>query len=143
MLGDCAHASCQTWKLLRAYAILGISRATGFQIESVDLESEKRLLAKPPASRWSRQGRDGGTGRRSGLKIRRGQPRGGSTPPPGTINTITCIIVGSKPGADFAHSLSKLPNQTERTAAQHIVRPFSFPRKIISYVLAPIGSKRA
>ena len=28
--------------------------------------------------------RDGGTGRRSGLKIRRGQPRGGSTPPPGT-----------------------------------------------------------
>ena len=29
-------------------------------------------------------GRDGGTGRRSGLKIRRGQPRGGSTPPPGT-----------------------------------------------------------
>jgi hypothetical protein len=30
------------------------------------------------------QSRDGGTGRRSGLKIRRGQPRGGSTPPPGT-----------------------------------------------------------
>ena len=29
--------------------------------------------------------RDGGTGRRSGLKIRRGQPHGGSTPPPGTI----------------------------------------------------------
>src|ERR1039458_4592414 len=33
-----------------------------------------------------RLGRDGGTGRRSGLKIRRGlSPRGGSTPPPGTI----------------------------------------------------------
>jgi hypothetical protein len=31
--------------------------------------------------------RDGGTGRRSGLKIRRGQPRGGSTPPPGTNKT--------------------------------------------------------
>ncbi len=31
--------------------------------------------------------RDGGTGRRSGLKIRRGQPRGGSTPPPGTNET--------------------------------------------------------
>ena len=32
-----------------------------------------------------RLGRDGGTGRRSGLKIRRGlSPRGGSTPPPGT-----------------------------------------------------------
>ncbi len=28
--------------------------------------------------------RDGGTGRRSGLKIRRPQRRGGSTPPPGT-----------------------------------------------------------
>jgi len=28
--------------------------------------------------------RDGGTGRRSGLKIRRSQGRGGSTPPPGT-----------------------------------------------------------
>jgi hypothetical protein len=28
--------------------------------------------------------RDGGTGRRSGLKIRRGQPHGGSIPPPGT-----------------------------------------------------------
>jgi hypothetical protein len=41
-------------------------------------------------------GRDGGTGRRSGLKIRRGQPRGGSTPPPGTIlNTnIICEIRG-------------------------------------------------
>jgi hypothetical protein len=34
--------------------------------------------------RFTRKSRDGGTGRRSGLKIRRGQPRGGSTPPPGT-----------------------------------------------------------
>ena len=32
--------------------------------------------------------RDGGTGRRSGLKIRRGQPRGGSTPPPGTNSKL-------------------------------------------------------
>ena len=30
--------------------------------------------------------RDGGTGRRSGLKIRRSQGRGGSTPPPGTTH---------------------------------------------------------
>ena len=33
--------------------------------------------------------RDGGTGRRSGLKIRRPQGHGGSTPPPGTIKSIT------------------------------------------------------
>jgi hypothetical protein len=41
-------------------------------------------------------GRDGGTGRRSGLKIRRASARGGSTPPPGTIlNTnIICEIKG-------------------------------------------------
>src|SRR5579862_4167935 len=31
------------------------------------------------------RGRDGGTGRRSGLKIRRPSGHGGSTPPPGTI----------------------------------------------------------
>ena len=31
--------------------------------------------------------RDGGTGRRSGLKIRRASARGGSTPPPGTIDS--------------------------------------------------------
>ena len=41
--------------------------------------------------------RDGGTGRRSGLKIRRPQGHGGSTPPPGTkiynaINTLKSII---------------------------------------------------
>src|ERR1700687_63237 len=35
------------------------------------------ILRMPPR-------RDGGTGRRSGLKIRRGQPHGGSIPPPGT-----------------------------------------------------------
>ena len=37
--------------------------------------------------------RDGGTGRRSGLKIRRGlSPRGGSTPPPGTnLTTYECV----------------------------------------------------
>ena len=32
--------------------------------------------------------RDGGTGRRSGLKIRRRQLHGGSTPPPGTIYVL-------------------------------------------------------
>jgi hypothetical protein len=41
------------------------------------------LCCSRAAPRFKR--RDGGTGRRSGLKIRRGQPRGGSTPPPGTI----------------------------------------------------------
>src|ERR1035441_2311206 len=36
-----------------------------------------------------RLGRDGGTGRRSGLKIRRGlSPRGGSTPPPRTKKNL-------------------------------------------------------
>ena len=33
-----------------------------------------------------KQSRDGGTGRRSGLKIRRPSGLGGSTPPPGTIH---------------------------------------------------------
>jgi hypothetical protein len=41
--------------------------------------------ASPP------QSRDGGTGRRSGLKIRRSQGRGGSTPPPGT-NKLKSLI---------------------------------------------------
>src|ERR1035437_7275389 len=36
--------------------------------------------------------RDGGTGRRSGLKIRRGQPHRGSIPLPGTIKSITYKI---------------------------------------------------
>ncbi len=45
-----------------------------------------RQLSVRPLLRWAMRTlcRDGGTGRRSGLKIRRGQPRGGSTPPPGT-----------------------------------------------------------
>jgi hypothetical protein len=34
--------------------------------------------------------RDGGTGRRSGLKIRRASALGGSTPPPGTICSCRC-----------------------------------------------------
>ena len=38
--------------------------------------------------------RDGGTGRRSGLKIRRGQGRGGSTPPPGTTHNHSLDLVG-------------------------------------------------
>ena len=45
--------------------------------------------------------RDGGTGRRSGLKIRRASALGGSTPPPGTtackvliLNTITTCLLG-------------------------------------------------
>jgi hypothetical protein len=38
-------------------------------------------------SMHSHPSRDGGTGRRSGLKIRRASALGGSTPPPGTIRT--------------------------------------------------------
>jgi hypothetical protein len=67
----------------------------------------------------------------------------GFDPPPGTINTTTYIIVGSKPGADFVYSLSKLLNQIERPAEPHVVRPFSLQRKIIISILAPIGGKRA
>jgi hypothetical protein len=43
----------------------------------------------------SKESRDGGTGRRSGLKIRRPSGLGGSTPPPGTkridVTNITCL----------------------------------------------------
>src|SRR5580658_8051949 len=46
--------------------------------------------------------RDGGTGRRSGLKIRRGQPRGGSTPPPGT----NCLLCESFSSIDISAALS-------------------------------------
>ena len=46
-------------------------------IETASMANSRRCQYK---------GRDGGTGRRSGLKIRRGQPRGGSTPPPGTTS---------------------------------------------------------
>ena len=35
-------------------------------------------------SGFTQKSRDGGTGRRSGLKIRQASARGGSTPPPGT-----------------------------------------------------------
>jgi hypothetical protein len=46
-------------------------------------------IGQHTASGYNQEGsfltsRDGGTGRRSGLKIRRGQPHGGSIPPPGT-----------------------------------------------------------
>jgi hypothetical protein len=53
---------------------------------------ERKLRPCKAETRGCRQGiwslsRDGGTGRRSGLKIRRSQGRGGSTPPPGTNKT--------------------------------------------------------
>jgi hypothetical protein len=41
-------------------------------------------------------GRDGGTGRRSGLKIRRASALGGSTPPPGTIDSKEVILFHGK-----------------------------------------------
>ena len=47
----------------------------------------------------------------------------GFAPPPGTINTTTYVIVGSKPGADFVYSLPKLSIQTERPVEPHIVCP--------------------
>src|SRR3954447_19913875 len=44
------------------------------------------LQPAPYAKLWERfTCRDGGTGRRSGLKIRRPSGLGGSTPPPGTM----------------------------------------------------------
>src|SRR5207248_4841956 len=45
------------------------------QQESIKFAASKDLVATS---------RDGGTGRRSGLKIRRPSGHGGSTPPPGT-----------------------------------------------------------
>ena len=45
--------------------------------------------------------RDGGTGRRSGLKIRRPSGLGGSTPPPGTSLNVLYLI-------DFIRSLAKV-----------------------------------
>ena len=52
--------------------------------------------------------RDGETGRRSGLKIRRGQkPCGGSIPPPGT--TLTHINIEDLNDSHFLFFGSKLP----------------------------------
>src|ERR1700745_2738831 len=50
-----------------------------------------RQVAK---SSTSTKRRDGGTGRRSGLKIRRASALGGSTPPPGTkAQQLVCLAV--------------------------------------------------
>src|ERR1039457_4950451 len=63
-----------------------------------------RLDCKCEAAKLSfatifRLGRDGGTGRRSGLKIRRGlSPRGGSTPPPGTKKYLLQNVFSSSGG---------------------------------------------
>jgi hypothetical protein len=60
--------------------------------------------------------RDGGTGRRSGLKIRRGQPHGGSTPPPGTKNSFKTIDFTERRPPDWKRlvMLSKSPKVTEQ-----------------------------
>jgi hypothetical protein len=61
-------------------------------------------------------GRDGGTGRRSGLKIRRPSGLGGSTPPPGTISRTHKIrsYLGSLSACD------EPVQQTQRTLRQYI-----------------------
>src|ERR1017187_6456128 len=56
--------------------------------------------------------RDGGTGRRSGLKIRRGQPHRGSIPLPGTIKSISYKIFLRPAGATPAPS-SQLCSQLD------------------------------
>jgi hypothetical protein len=63
------------------FAQSGARLRTGL-IEGQGLKAAQLMLCK----QWLRlPSRDGGTGRRSGLKIRRKQFHGGSIPPPGTI----------------------------------------------------------
>ena len=62
---------------------IGMTRVVqgpGFTCSAPDSGCAILRRADPTSSR------DGGTGRRSGLKIRRPQGHGGSTPPPGTKN---------------------------------------------------------
>src|ERR1039457_4407649 len=61
--------------------------------------------------------RDGGTGRRSGLKIRRSQGRGGSTPPPGTIKSIVYRVFLPSPQITRIPS-SQLCSQLDLQSAQ-------------------------
>src|SRR6185437_6207287 len=51
--------------------------------QDIDTDEPSNRSALHPLIK-SKMRRDGGTGRRSGLKIRRASARGGSTPPPGT-----------------------------------------------------------
>jgi hypothetical protein len=55
--------------------------------------------------------RDGGTGRRSGLKIRRPSGLGGSTPPPGTkltVSNFNSVAVSVQPRKEIAGEAGKL-----------------------------------
>ena len=56
----------------------GIKTLVQQQLQLVDADNLGKGKARPPMCP------DGETGRRSGLKIRRPQGRGGSIPPPGT-----------------------------------------------------------
>jgi hypothetical protein len=60
--------------------------------------------------------RDGGTGRRSGLKIRRPSGLGGSTPPPGTISKTHRI----RGYLDSLSARDEPVQQTQRTLRQYI-----------------------
>src|SRR6185437_4954728 len=70
----------------------------------------------------SKMRRDGGTGRRSGLKIRRSQGRGGSTPPPGTIDNQGFVTLhpsrvgGGRPVTRRnRHGQISIPSKTQLT----------------------------
>jgi hypothetical protein len=62
----------------------GLARST---VPTVLSSNTRCGIDLPITRRRSRPSRDGGIGRRSGLKIRRPQGHGGSTPPPGTMKT--------------------------------------------------------
>jgi hypothetical protein len=81
-------------------------------------------------------GRDGGTGRRSGLKIRRGQPRGGSTPPPGTskIKSLDGIGLpcggGGQPELRGLFALRAEQNRAARRTCRRQRRPEAHTQEI-------------
>ncbi len=86
------HGSAYAGQLAAAWARAALPDT---EMQRRDKPLQSRLLLcdtdairrRSQEQRNRRKRRDGGTGRRSGLKIRRGQPRGGSTPPPGTTQS--------------------------------------------------------
>src|ERR1035438_2702447 len=73
------------------------------------------------------RGRDGGTGRRSGLKIRRRQLHGGSTPPPGTISCAISSLVSDAYGVRLCCSFWALRlASAARYEFRYSAHPLSF-----------------
>jgi hypothetical protein len=78
------------WRRCSAYAILALHRRHQVTPELTPMRRRIWKLQHPSSTRSLAvkdlvgESRDGGTGRRSGLKIRRPSGLGGSTPPPGT-----------------------------------------------------------